>query len=184
VAGLQNQTLSDHGPGALAEVEGASSKLRRRFQPPPDLVGASEGLQRVPALAPKRGRQQWGPEDAGSVSVPAPDANASQTNRPPQSPAVPPGRLERAAEQNSPPASTGHLSPPSFQEERSQSSVYSRRTGEENETEEVSSLSTTPTPPGRGLRNRLCGRREEERVSKPRARAADSGEGSKPSPDG
>lgn len=72
---------------------------------------------------------------------------------------VPWERLEQSAEQTFPPASKRdlyRLPPPSFQEERSQSSIYSQRTGEKNEIKEVSSLSTTPNPPKRGLRNWLC----------------------------
>lgn len=64
---------------------------------------------------------------------------------------------------------------PSFQEEGSQSSVYSQRTGEKNEREEVSSLSPTPPSPGRALHLWKRGT-----LSQPRARAVNSSEGSKP----
>lgn len=101
----------------------------------------------------------------------------------PQRPTILVERLEQSVEQMFLPASKEdlyRLPPPSFHKERSQSIIYSQRTGEKSEIKEVSSLSMTPTPPKRGLRNQLCSCREEEHVSKPRARATNGTKDSKP----
>lgn len=108
-----------------------------------------------------------GTGDIPPTSVPAPDPKLTNTFHateagicPLGSPRVPPERLSvtgeagAVTEQTFLPASRPDLytfPPPSFQEERSQSSVYSQKTGEKNERKEVNSLSPTLSPPVRVL---------------------------------
>lgn len=138
-------------------------------------------------FAPKRCRQQGQREDTPSVSAPAPDTNASQINRPCPGHRVrelvhlgvlqsQPGRLGATGEAGASLQSKRSLQPQreTFTEPSSlipggmkpKQYLFTEDRGE-NEIKEVSSLSMTPTPPKRGLRNQLCFRQRRNMCQSP-----------------